>query len=153
LLERARHTSDAAEFIREVELGNFCSNNTRKKLETFKVQLKAANKGDDVTEEELYQFLKHFHLLNYDLAKEKGIVLSLLQSHISQFNNDTSPHSIWCEILAEVQNFNQNAGTITLDTLPDDLVEYFKPKARDHIPVNDRQKACFLTPAKTLSGL
>jgi hypothetical protein len=77
LLERARHTSDAAEFIREVELGNFCSNNTRKKLETFKVQLKAANKGDDVTEEELYQFLKHFHLLNYDLAKEKGIVLSL----------------------------------------------------------------------------
>jgi hypothetical protein len=44
-----------------------------------------ANEGSDVTEEELYQFLKHFHLLNYDLAKEKGIVLSLLQSHISQF--------------------------------------------------------------------
>jgi hypothetical protein len=36
-------------------------NNTRKKLEAFKVQLKAANKGDNVTEEELYQFLKHFH--------------------------------------------------------------------------------------------
>jgi hypothetical protein len=67
-------------------------------------------------------------LLNYDLAKEKGIVLSLLQSHISQFNKDASPHSIWCEILVEVQNFNQNAGTITLDTLSDDLVEYFKPK-------------------------
>jgi hypothetical protein len=81
----------------------------------------------DVTEEELYQFLKHFHLLNYDLAKEKGIALSLLQSHISQFNKDASPHSIWCEILVEVQNFNQNAGTITLDTLSDDLVEYFKP--------------------------
>jgi hypothetical protein len=46
-------------------------------------------------------------------------------------NKDASPHSIWCEILAEVQNFNQNAGTITLDTLPDDLVEYFKPKARE----------------------
>jgi hypothetical protein len=39
------------------------------------------------------------------------------QSHISQFNKDASPHSIWCEILVEVQNFNQNAGTITLDTL------------------------------------
>jgi hypothetical protein len=46
-----------------------------------------------------------FRLLNYDLAKEKGIALSLLQSHISQFNKDASPHSIWCEILAEVQNF------------------------------------------------
>jgi hypothetical protein len=33
-------------------------------------------KTSDVTEEELYQFLKHFHLLNYDLAKEKGIVPS-----------------------------------------------------------------------------
>jgi hypothetical protein len=73
LLEHARHTSDAAEFIRRIERANFFSNNTRKKLEAFKVQLKAANKGDDVTEEELYQFLKHFHLLNYDLAKEKGI--------------------------------------------------------------------------------
>jgi hypothetical protein len=62
-------------------------------------------------------------LLNYDLAKEKGIALSLLQSHISQFNKDASRHSIWCEILVEVQNFNQN------------------------------EKACFLTPAKTLSGL
>jgi hypothetical protein len=40
-------------------------------LKAFKVQLKAANKGDDVTEEELYQFLKHFHLLNYDLAKKQ----------------------------------------------------------------------------------
>jgi hypothetical protein len=49
-----------------------------------------------------------FSLVNYDLAKEKGIVLSLLQSHISQFNKDASPHSIWCEILAEVQNFNQS---------------------------------------------
>jgi hypothetical protein len=53
-------------------------------------------------------------LLNYDLAKEKGIVLSLLQSHISQFNKDASPHSIWCEILVEVQNFNQNALFLTL---------------------------------------
>jgi hypothetical protein len=42
-------------------------------LEAFRVQLKAANEGTDVTEEELYQFLKHFHLLNYYLAKEKGI--------------------------------------------------------------------------------
>jgi hypothetical protein len=32
----------------------------------FREQLKAANEGSDVTEEELYQFLKHFHLLNYD---------------------------------------------------------------------------------------
>jgi hypothetical protein len=34
---------------------NFCSDNIRNKLEAFRVQLKAANEGTDVTEEELYQ--------------------------------------------------------------------------------------------------
>jgi hypothetical protein len=81
LLAKARYTRDAKEFIGRVERDHFCSDNIRNKLEAFRVQLKAANEGTDVTEEELYQFLKHFHLLNYDLAKEKGIVLSLLQSH------------------------------------------------------------------------
>jgi hypothetical protein len=52
-------------------------------------------------------------LLGYDLAKKGSIVSSLLQSHISQFHKD--PDLIWYWILAEVQNFNQNAGTITLE--------------------------------------
>jgi len=133
LLEQARHTRDADELLTQVDRANFCSDNVRNKLAAFKAQLKAANKGNDVEEQELYEFLKHFHLLGYDLAKKGSVISSLLQSHIAQFNKDI-PDKIWYQIVNEVQDFNQNAGTITLDTLPDDLVEYFREPEINHIP-------------------
>jgi hypothetical protein len=133
LLEQARHTRDAKEFITQIERANFCSDNIRNKLEAFTVQLKAANKGNDVTEKERYQFLKHFHLLGYDLAKKGSVVSSLLKSHISQFNKDI-PDKIWYQIVIEVQDFNQYAGTITLETLADDLVEHFREPEVVYIP-------------------
>ena len=133
LLERARHTSDADEFLKQVERAIFCSNTVRVKLEAFKEQLKGANGGDEVDNADLFEFLKHFHLLGYDLAKKGSVVSSLLQSHISQFNKDI-PDKIWYQILFEVQNFNQNAGTVNVETLPEDLVKYFKEPEITHIP-------------------
>ena len=133
LLEQARHSRDADEFLTQVERANFCSDNVRNKLAAFKDQLKSANKGNDVEKQDLYEFLKHFHLLGYDLAKKGSIVSSLLQSHIAQFNKDI-PDKIWYQIVTEVQDFNQYAGTITLDTLSDDLVEHFREPEIAHIP-------------------
>ncbi|RUO31638.1 hypothetical protein CWE12_01165 [Aliidiomarina sedimenti] len=133
LLEQARHTRDADEFLTQVERANFCSENVRNKLAAFKAQLKVANKGNDVEEQDLYEFLKHFHLLGYDLAKKGSIVSSLLQSHIAQFNKDI-PDKIWYQIVTEVQDFNQYAGTITFDTLSDDLLEHFREPEIAYIP-------------------
>ncbi len=133
LLEQARHTRDADEFLTQVYRANFCSDNVRNKLAAFKAQLKTANKGNDVEEQDLYEFLRHFHLLGYDLAKKGSVVSSLLQSHIAQFNKDI-PDKIWYQIVNEVQDFNQYAGTITLDTLPNDLVEHFREPEITHIP-------------------
>jgi hypothetical protein len=133
LLEQARHTRDADEFLTQVDRANFCSDNVRNKLAAFKAQLKTANKGNDVEEQDLYEFLRHFHLLGYDFAKKGSVVSSLLQSHIAQFNKDI-PDKIWYQIVNEVQDFNQYAGTITLDTLPDDLVEHFREPEITHIP-------------------
>lgn len=133
LLEQARHTRDADEFLTQVRRANFCSDNVRNKLAAFKSQLKAANNDNDIEDQCLYEFLKHFHLLGYDLAKKGSVVSSLLQSHIAQFNKDI-PDKIWYQIVSEVQDFNQYAGTITLDTLPDELVEYFREPDVTHIP-------------------
>ncbi|MEY8198390.1 MAG: hypothetical protein RPS47_04055 [Colwellia sp.] len=133
LLEQARHTRDADEFLTQVARANFCSDTVRAKLEAFKTQLKVANGGSDVDNTDLYEFLKHFHLLGYDLAKKGSVVSSLLQSHISQFNKDI-PDKIWYQILSEVQDFNQYAGTITVETLSEDLVEHFKEPEITHIP-------------------
>ncbi|HIF9060190.1 TPA: hypothetical protein ACX6MH_000337 [Photobacterium damselae] len=133
LLEQARHTRNAYEFLTQVSRANFCSDTVRTKLEAFKKQLKVANGGDDVDSSDLYEFLRHFHLLGYDLAKKGSVVSSLLQSHISQFNKDI-PDKIWYQILSEVQEFNQCAGTITAETLSEDLVEHFKEPEITHIP-------------------
>ncbi len=133
LLEQARHTRDADEFLTQVNRAHFCSDNVRNKLAAFKVQLKLANKDIDVEKQDLYEFLKHFHLLGYDLAKKGSVISSLLNSHIAQFNKDI-PDKIWYQIVNEVQDFNQYAGTITLDTLPDDLIEHFREPEITHIP-------------------
>ena len=133
LLEHARHTRDTDEFLTQVGRAIFCSENVRVKLEAFKAQLKIANKGTDVDDQDLYEFLKHFHLLGYDLAKKGSVISSLLNSHIAQFNKDI-PDKIWYQIVNEVQDFNQYAGTITLDTLSDDLVEHFREREITHIP-------------------
>ncbi|AVI65858.1 hypothetical protein CKQ84_08155 [Shewanella sp. WE21] len=133
LLEQARHTRDAEEFLTQVARANFCSNIVRSKLEAFKAQLKAANGGHDVNNVDLHEFLKHFHLLGYDLAKKGSVVSSLLHSHISQFNKDI-PDKIWYQILSEVQDFNQYAGTITTETLSENLVDHFRESEITHIP-------------------
>ncbi|MHA7230718.1 hypothetical protein ACVT98_17835 [Vibrio campbellii] len=133
LLEQARHTRDVDEFLTQVARANFCSDTVRAKLEAFKVQLKTANGGCDVNNIDLYEFLKHFHLLGYDLAKKGSVVSSLLHSHISQFNKDI-PDKIWFQILSEVQDFNQYAGTITTETLSEDLVSHFRDPEINYIP-------------------
>ncbi|MDP0563528.1 MAG: hypothetical protein QS721_14855 [Candidatus Endonucleobacter sp. (ex Gigantidas childressi)] len=132
LLEKSRHTRDADEFITEIKQAKAYSDNTKRKLDAFKSQLKAANNGKDVKKEDWYEFLKHFHLLGYDLGKEGSTTLSLLHSHIAQFNRDI-PNVIWSLIVTTVQRFNKNGGTITRDNLPDELVEYFKEHETTHI--------------------
>ena len=94
LLDQARCTRDAEEFLTQVNRAYFCSDNVRNKLAVIQAQLKVVNNGEDVANEDLYEFLKHFYLLGYDLARKGSVVLSLLQSHIAQFNKDI-PDKIW----------------------------------------------------------
>jgi len=151
LLEQARHTRDADEFLTQVRRAKFCSNNVRSKLDAFKTQLKFANNNEEVANEDLYEFLKHFHLLGYDLARKGSVVSSLLQSHIAQFNKDI-PDKLLYQIVNVVQEFNQNAGTITIDTLPEDLVEHFREPMITHIPRElARQELECITPVQPVT--
>lgn len=86
LLNQARHTENIDEFFRNVQQANFSPPKSTEKLKVIQYHLKKANHGNDVTRDELYDFLNHFHLLDYDLGGEFGVVLSLLHSHISQFH-------------------------------------------------------------------
>ncbi len=67
ILEWARHSENANEFIEKVKRANFSSRAKRDKLEAFRHHLQNANNGTPVEDEVLFQFLRHFHLLGYDL--------------------------------------------------------------------------------------
>lgn len=133
LLSQARHTKGESEFFRNVNQSNFSPPKSGEKLNVIQHHLKTANGGIDVPREKLYSFLNHYHLLGYDLGKEVGVVLSLLHSHISQFHQQY-PQWVWSRIVDIVQTWNQDAGTITVDKLPEDLVETFEQRAIAEIP-------------------
>ena len=101
ILEQARYTQDFTEFSRQIDRAKFSSNNARSKRDAFRSQLQKIH-GSDIPDDDFFEFLKHFHLLGYDLDKKGSIVSSLIQSHIAQFDN-LLPYEIWCKIIVEVQ--------------------------------------------------
>jgi len=124
VLEWARTSANAQEFLEKVNLSKFSSEAKREKLQAFRSQLKKANNGVDLEDEILWQFMKCFHILGYDLDVQSGVTLSLVNSHIAQFTPENIP-GIWGMIAKEIESFNQSAGTITIDTLSEDIRNAF----------------------------
>lgn len=120
ILEWARHSENEEEFLAKINTANFSSDAKRTKLDAFKIHLKTANGGTDVSDKQLWEFLKVFHLIGYDLDTESGSTLSLLYSLISLYSKEAAP-LLWAKVVDAVQIANQNAGTITLETLPNDI--------------------------------
>ena len=135
LLEWSRHSENAAEFFNKVELAKFSSERKRKKLAAFQTQLNKANQGNSVPDDETFSFLKHFHLLGYDLDIKAGVTLSLLHSLIGQYSQENVTQ-LWTQLVDEVQSANKNAGTITKDTLPEDFQIAFKQRDYEVIPAD-----------------
>jgi len=138
VLGEACHPS-TKDFISRVKLARYNSESTRDVLDIFRKTLKKANNNQGITDAELHEFLRHFKLLGYDLGREDGVVLSLLQSHISQ-RSDRPPKDVWGRIIEFVQNCNQDAIPITRKTLPEDLLEAFTQPAVESIPIEIASK-------------
>lgn len=133
ILEWARHSPNAKEFIEKVELANFSSQSKQAKLQAFRTNLCNANKSSPVSDEQLFEFLKHFHLLGYDLDIKAGVTLSLLHSLIGQYSKE-NVHSLWTQLVDEVQSANKNAGTICVESLSEELRNAFKQRVYEVIP-------------------
>jgi hypothetical protein len=130
ILEWARHSEDANEFIGNVDRTFFSSPQKRAKLQAFRAHLRNANDGTDVSDDDLWKFMRCYHLLGYDLDIKLGVTVSLLHTLISHCSA-ADPHSLWSKMIVEVQSANRNAGTLTAETLSLDLREAFrKPTVR-----------------------
>ena len=147
ILEWARHSENAQELLNKIELANFSGKKKREKLIAFKLHLKNANRGNDVSDDELFQFLRHFYLFGYDLDIKAGVSLSLLNSLIGLYSQN-NVRNLWLQIIDEVQSANKNAGTITLEMISHELRIAFKNKVYETIPPEFSVKS--LMTAKTV---
>lgn len=124
LLEWARYSENEKEFLDKVNTANFSSDAKRKKLQVFKTHLAKANDDSEVSDREFWEFMKIFYLLGYDLDTESGSTISLLLSSIILgHTNDALSFVYWA--IKAIQFANQNAGTITRTTLPQDITGAF----------------------------
>lgn len=132
LLGQAEEANDAADFLQRVRLAKFTSNAQRNKLDIFKASLKSANDNVDLTDEQLWKFLKGFRLLINDLDI-KGVTLSLLHSIIGQYSQ-ADANSLWTELKDIVEWKDEKAGTIQIGSIPDKIRAVFTRKVAEIIP-------------------
>ncbi len=133
LLEHARHTVNAQEFFQHIQKANFISKECKEKLALIRHHLETANDNRAVDDEEVHAFLRHLHLLCYDLDSETGMIRSLFLSYISQFQ-PSYPEEVWSRISSFVQDWNQHAGTITKENIPEEIWKYFRQKPVAEMP-------------------
>jgi hypothetical protein len=121
ILEWARTSETAEEFLKKVDLAKFSSETKQKKLAAFRAQLNRANVGEEIGDEKLWLFLKRFHLLPCDLDISSGFIFSFIRSSIAQYTN-TDAFDV---VAREVASFNQTAGTLTRDTVSNEITRIF----------------------------
>lgn len=119
VLEWARHSDTAAEFFSKVDTKNFSSEAKREFIDVVRSILSTSGTppGDDTA---LWQFLRALHILSYDFdvqhSQNETLVLTMLATAKASACPE-SPGGLWTQILDLTRGFNQNAGTITRQTL------------------------------------
>lgn len=115
LCQLASKQTNSADFFSEINRVKI----KKATLDIFEESLTLA-KGEAITKEELFQFLKCFHLLAYDFTTETSTdetyTLNLIQLSKSK-DVITTPKEIWSVILNEVATYNRNGGSISNDDL------------------------------------
>ena len=107
LLEIARTSKDEDEFIKRVELPSFSSKEKREYLQVIRNLLTKA-KGSDITDKEIWRFLKCFVVVHFDLE------------------NAGSRDSVYCwnRLLDQLKNRDESQAKTLFDTLVSIVGEY-----------------------------
>ena len=133
VLEMARSSLDADDFLQKMAIPGFVSDIKRDKLEAFRKHLKSANGDSEVPDDALWRFLKRFHLLIYDLDIESGVNLALLHSLIGQYHRQ-GVKAVWAQLVEKVQTTSKTAGVITSDSIPEEIRKAFSEPIVEKMP-------------------
>ncbi len=124
IMEWARYCQTEEEFLNKINTPRFSSEAKRNKLEVFRTHLNKANNGVEISDKQLWEFLRKFNILGYDLDVESGVTFSLISSLIAQ-NTKENNSFIWSKIVDFVQSANQNSGTISIANIPMEVSQFF----------------------------
>lgn len=130
LLNQAKSTLSVGKFLENINRAGFSPSQCQNKLEVFRYHLNQANDNQALSDQQLYDFLKDFYLLSYDFpCDNSSTVQSLLYSHLSQFPRKP-PCDLFSRIFEFIAQANKNAGTLTIESFPEDIQEAFKTQPK-----------------------
>lgn len=132
LLNQAKYAEDAQDFNNRIYLGNFTSNQQRQKLDIFKSILKEANENQELSDDELWGFLKSFYILIYDLDEDVSNFRCLFQS-LLQLSFEYNSQDLWAKILDCISYYNENSGLITKESIYAAI-----PNINPYVPTNKK---------------
>jgi hypothetical protein len=156
ILEWAKHSSNAQDFLKKCDQKGFTSNAKKQRLGLLRTQLSNANDGNDITDDEFWSFLKTFQILSFDLDSQDSVVANLLCSLIRCYSEE-SPSLVLAKLVTCVQEFNQNAGILTQNNFPSELRELFNSHGKvdfenDILKLQERSELIFEGISNTING-
>lgn len=156
ILEWAKYSSDASDFIKKSRTKGFTSEAKVNRLNIFRAQLTNANGGKEVSDDELWCFLKIFQLLSFDLDAKYSVVANLLCSLIECYSEE-SASLVLSKLVTCVQEFNQNAGTLTQDNASKEIKMLFDSPSKvnfenDFLKLKERGDHIFEGISNTING-
>jgi hypothetical protein len=101
----------------------------KERLDVFRAVLKEANNNTDLTDKEIWEFLKCVDVLEYDFLNEGSIDKTYFFNLIKQSkskNSTANDKEIWDSIFSYVSTLNPNGGSVTLESIKDkDFFKHF----------------------------
>jgi len=128
VLDWARHSRDANEFLNKLNTSGFSSDLKRKYSQIIRILLDKANEAE-ITDEQFWRFCYSLNIVSYDFSqsssKDTANILSMLQ--LAKDPSSSEPaQGIWSQVITYAQEANQNAATITCDKIPARIKEWVK---------------------------
>ena len=112
------------DFFSEINLQRYSPHKARDKLEIFRYHLAEVNDGKEVSDNDLYHFLKSFEILEVNIDDDKGLDSSIIYSLFPQ--NGQNPQAIWGRLVDFALTNNRLAATIKISDIPEDIAEAFQ---------------------------
>lgn len=120
ILEWAKYKATLDDFNKEL----LTSQKKKRYFDLFKAIVEEEDKN--VTDQNIFSFLKCFDILEYDLGIDTSLCKSNFLTLIESIRiSNTSAVKIWNDVFAFVSSTNSKGGLFTVSTLPTSLTAYF----------------------------